>query len=422
MTQFKSPFIQEAHDRGFIFQTTDLESLDDQMSRGSETGYLGFDATADSLHVGSLMQIMLLHLMQKHGHKPIVLMGGGTTLIGDPSGKDESLQMITEDTIRANIDGISKPFKTALKFGDAPSDAIIVNNYDWLKGLNYIEFLRDYGPHFSVNRMLSFDSVKLRLEREQNLSFLEFNYMIIQAYDFLELNRRYGCTLQMGGGDQWGNIINGVELTRRVEQKHVIGLTTPLITTADGGKMGKTAQGAVWLNSDRLSPYDYWQFWRNTDDRDVGKFLRLFTTLPLPEIEQLEKLSGSEINLAKKTLADEATAFLHGEDAVIEARKTAEKVFEAHSHNLAQTDLPTVTVSAKDLGGNGLQIIELMTRLNLTQSKGEARRLIKGGGARINDKLIEDELSTLTSEAFAEDNLVKISAGKKKHGVVKLEE
>lgn len=421
MTSFKSPFIQEAQDRGFIFQCTDLEALDEQMSKGPVTGYLGFDATADSLHVGSLMQIMLLHLMQKHGHKPIVLMGGGTTMIGDPSGKDESRQMITEEVIKANIDGISKPFKTALKFGDGPSDAVIVNNYDWLQGLKYIEFLRDYGPHFSINRMLSFDSVKLRLEREQNLSFLEFNYMIIQAYDFLELNSRYGCTLQMGGGDQWGNIINGVELTRRIQQKNVIGLTTPLITTADGGKMGKTAQGAVWLNADRLSPYDYWQFWRNTDDRDVGKFLRLFTTLPLSEIAQLEKLSGSEINLAKKTLADEATAFLHGEDAVIEARKTAEKVFEAHSQNLSQTDLPTVTVSTEDLGESGLQIIELMTQLKLTQSKGEARRLIKGGGARVNDIPIQDELATLTSEAFTEDKLVKISAGKKKHGVVKLE-
>jgi tyrosyl-tRNA synthetase len=379
------------------------------------TGYIGYDCTADSLHSGSLLQIMLQRWMQKTGHKPIVLMGGGTTKIGDPSGRDESRKLLSVEDIERNKAGIFQVFDKYLTFGDGPSDAVMVDNAEWLDRLQYIPFLRDYGAHFSVNRMLSFDSVKLRLEREQPLSFLEFNYMILQAYDFLELRRRYGCVLQMGGSDQWGNIVNGVELTRRVDQQTIYGLTSPLITTSSGAKMGKTAQGAVWLNADRLSSYDFWQFWRNTEDADVGRFLKLFTELPLDEIARLEALGGAEINEAKKILATEVTALCHGRAAADEAAETARQTFEAGQ---TAEGLPSVEVPRAELAA-GLPVVEALRRSGLAASNGEARRLIRGGGARVNDQPVGDENATLGEADLDGDGVIKLSAGRKRHALVK---
>ena len=413
----RSEFLREIVDRGFIHQCTDLEALDADMAAKPVVAYIGFDATADSLHVGSLVPIMMLRWLQKTGHKPIVLMGGGTTKVGDPSGKDESRQLLSEEQIAANIAGIKRVFSQFLTFGDGANDAIMVNNADWLDRLNYIEFLRDYGRHFSVNRMLSFDSVKLRLEREHPLTFIEFNYMILQAYDFLELNRRYKCTLQMGGSDQWGNIVNGVELGRRTDQVALYGLTTPLITTASGAKMGKTAAGAVWLNADRVSPYEYWQYWRNCDDADVGRFLRLFTELPQDEIRRLENLKDSGINDAKKVLANEATRMCHGDAAAEAAAETARKTFE--EGNLGD-DLPSVTVARARLAA-GVPAYELFREAGLTASNGEARRLIKGGGARVNDAAIDNDSRSLNLKDLTPEGVIKLSAGKKRHALVRVE-
>lgn len=414
----KSEFLQILKSRGFIHQATDMDTLDTLFSKETLTGYIGFDATANSLHVGSLVQIMMLRWLQKCGHRPIVLMGGGTSKIGDPSGKDEARNLITDDIIQANIDGISQVFKSFLNFGTGASDALMINNDSWLTELNYISFLRDYGRHFSVNRMLTFDSVKSRLEREQPLSFLEFNYMILQAYDFLELNRRYGCTLQMGGSDQWGNIVNGVELTRRVISKEVYGLTSPLITTSSGAKMGKTANGAVWLNQDRLPAYDYWQFWRNTEDADVGRYLRLFTEIELSEIEKLEQLQGAEINHAKKVLADAATTLAHGAVVLPEIHQTITRLFEqGNSGDLSS--LPTIEIQKAELE-TGLLILDLFVQLNLTSSKGEARRLIQGNGAKLNDISTNDPNQLITTNDLNNEGFIKLSAGKKRHGIVKV--
>jgi tyrosyl-tRNA synthetase len=414
----KSEFLQTLQERGFIHQATDLETLDGHMAKSLITAYIGFDATASSFHVGSLVQIMVLYWLQQTGNRPLVLMGGGTTKIGDPSGKDESRKLLSEDDIQKNIKSLASVFEGPLTFGDNTTDATLLNNADWIDQLNYPAFLRDYGTHFTINRMLTFESVRQRLEREHPMTFLEFNYMILQAYDFLELFKRYECCLQIGGSDQWGNIINGVELVRRVTHKTVFGVTTPLITTASGTKMGKTAQGAVWLNADFLSPYDYWQFWRNTEDADVGRFLRLFTLLPLHEIKRLEALKGAEINEAKKVLADNATAFLHGEDAVFEARGTAQKLFEQKEANLDEATLPIILLSPPELE-TGILVTDLLCRLGLTTSKGEARRLIEGGGARLNDEPITDELLKLTGSSFQDNRPLKLSAGKKRHGLVK---
>ena len=405
MTDYQSDLLRLLDARDYIHQLTDAEGLDALASKQVIPGYIGFDATADSLHVGSLVQIMMLRRLQQAGHKPIVLMGGGTSKIGDPSFKDEARKLISADTIADNISSIKRVFDQFLTFGDGPTDAIMVDNADWLDALEYIPFLREIGQHFSVNRMLSFDSVKLRLDREQSLSFLEFNYMILQAYDFLELSRREDCLLQLGGSDQWGNIVNGIELARRIDGTQVYGVTTPLITTADGGKMGKTVSGAVWLNADRLAPYDYWQFWRNTQDADVGKFLRLFTDIDLDEIARLEKLEGAEINEAKKTLADAATALAHGEEAARDAAETAQKTFE---QGTTGDDLPTLAVSGD------ISLLDAMVDLGLVTSKGEAKRLIKGGGARIDGEQIND----LGAAISIGDDPIRISAGKKKHGVL----
>ena len=406
MTTYKSDLLNSLTSRGFIHQMTDGAALDALAATSIVPGYIGFDATAPSLHVGSMVQIMMLRRLQQAGHKPIVLMGGGTTKIGDPSLKDEARQLISGDTIKANIASIRTVFERFLTFGDGPTDAVMLDNADWLDALEYIPFLREIGQHFSVNRMLSFDSVKLRLDREQSLSFLEFNYMILQAYDFLELNRRLGCRLQMGGSDQWGNIVNGIELGRRVDGTEVFGLTTPLITTADGGKMGKTVSGAVWLNEAALPSYDYWQFWRNTQDADVGRFLRLFTDLPLEEIAKLEALQGSEINAAKVALANAATALCRGEDAALAAAETARKTFE---EGAAGDDLPSLTVS-----GGSIPLADALAQLGLVASKGEAKRLIKGGGARVDGEQIKDEAAVVSLSG----NQVRISAGKKLHGVL----
>ncbi len=420
MTALKSAFLSAITDRGFVHQCTDTDALDALLADGEKNAkpvvcYIGFDCTADSLHVGSLLPIMLLRWFQKSGHKPVVLMGGGTTKVGDPSGKDESRQLLTDEIIAANKAGIQGVFAKFLDFGDGPGDAVMVDNADWLDTLDYIPFLRDYGRHFSVNRMLSFESVKLRLEREQPLSFLEFNYMILQAYDFLELNRRANVALQMGGSDQWGNIVNGVELARRVEGAQVFGLTSPLITTANGAKMGKTADGAVWLNADRVSPYDYWQFWRNTADADVGRFMRLFTEIPTDEIARLEALEGAEINEAKKTLADAATALAHGAEAAASANRTAVETFE---QGQASSGLPTIEVPAAELS-EGLPAFALFARAGLANSNGEARRLIRGGGGRLNDEKIDDENAVITAADTRPDGAIKLSAGRKKHVLVK---
>ena len=401
--------------RGFVHQVTDIEGLDAAAVEGCVNAYIGFDCTAPSLHVGSLTMIMLLRILQQTGHRPIVLMGGGTTKVGDPSGKDESRQLLDDEQISKNLAGIKTVFERFLKFGDGPQDAIIVNNSDWLDDLAYIPFLRDVGQHFSINRMLGFDSVKLRLEREQPLTFLEFNYMILQAYDFLELGRRFGCTLQMGGSDQWGNIVNGVELGRRIDNRAFYGLTTPLLTTADGAKMGKTAAGAMWLNADLLPPYDYWQFWRNSTDADVGHFLRLFTEVPDAEIERIESLEGAELNDAKKLLATEATRLCHGDAAAVNAEATAHRTFE---QGAIATDLPTIDIDRRDLE-NGIAAFELFRRIGLCGSGGEARRLIRGGGGRINDNVLVDEHEMVTPEALTAEGVIKLSAGRKRHVLVR---
>ena len=409
------PFLTEATARGFIHQCTDLEALSAALEAGCVSAYIGFDATADSLHVGSLVSIMLLRLLQRHGHRPVVLMGGGTTRIGDPSGRDETRQLLTDDIIAANIAGIRRAFVPYLQFGDGVSDAVMVNNADWLDGLGYIALLREVGPHFSVNRMLTMDSVRLRLEREQPLTFLEFNYMILQSYDFRELHRRLGVRLQMGGSDQWGNIVSGVDLVRRTDAAGVFGLTTPLITASSGAKMGKSAKGAVWLNAERLSPYDYWQFWRNTEDADVGRFLRLFTELPLGEISRLEALQGAGLNEAKKVLAGEATRLLHGDAEANAAAETARTTFEQGG---TAESLPTHNVSAAELAA-GLPIFRLLAESGLAASNGEARRLIRGGGARLNDAAITDESRTLTA-ADLHDGAAKLSAGRKHHRLIRI--
>jgi len=409
-----SDFLQEATERGFIFQCTDADGLAQAMRTAPITAYIGFDCTADSLHVGSLVQIMILRLLQKHGHKPLVLLGGGTTRIGDPSGKDESRQLLTDATINANMAGIRRCFDPFLRFGTEGSDALLANNADWLDALGYIPLLREVGVHFTINRMLTFDSVKLRLEREQPLTFLEFNYMILQSYDFRELSRRHNVSLQIGGSDQWGNIIAGIELTRRTDQRTVYGLTTPLITTASGAKMGKTAQGAIWLTPDRLSAYDYWQFWRNTEDADVGRFLRLFTDLPMPEIKRLEALAGAEINEAKKILATEATALAHGRAAAEQAGETARRAFEEGE---AAATLPSVTVPAAELTA-GIPAFRLFVTAGLSTSNAEARRLIRGGGARVNDAPVSDE-GMVIDAALLRDGAIKLSSGRKHHRLVR---
>ncbi len=407
MTHYQSELLRLLNDRGYIHQLTDAEALDSLASKSVIPGYIGFDVTADSLHVGNLVQIMLLRRLQQAGHKPIVLMGGGTTKVGDPSGKDEMRKLLDDDGIASNFAKIRDSFENFLTFGDGPTDAVMVNNNDWLGELEYIPFLRDIGRHFTINRMLTFDSVKLRLEREQPLTFLEFNYMILQAYDFLELSRQYGCQLQLGGSDQWGNIVNGIELGRRVDGAELFGVTTPLITKADGSKMGKSVDGAIWLNAERLSPYDYWQFWRNTDDRDVGKFMRLFTDIDLEEIARLETLQGSEINQAKKILADAATAMAHGDSAAADAAKTAQQTFE---QGAAGDDLPVFEVT-----GGEISLLDALVGIGFCASKGEAKRLVAGGGARIDDEQVKDGGHMIT--VAGKD--VKISAGKKKHGLLK---
>jgi tyrosyl-tRNA synthetase len=410
----QSDFLQEAGDRGLVFQCTDLEGLDAAMRGGPIAAYIGFDCTADSLHVGNLVGIMSLRLLQKHHHKPVVLLGGGTTRIGDPSGKDESRQLLSDEQIAANMSGIRLCFEPFLRFGDGPSDALLANNAEWLDALGYIPLLRDIGTHFTINRMLTFDSIRLRLEREQPLTFLEFNYMILQSYDFRELARRHNVILQLGGSDQWGNIVAGMELTRRTDGRAVYGLTTPLITTAAGAKMGKTAHGAVWLRADRLSPYDYWQFWRNTEDADVGRFLRLFTDLPLGEIGRLERLRGSEINEAKKVLATEATRLAHGVATAAQAAETARRTFEAG--DTAET-LPSVDVRRDELAG-GIPAFRLLTLAGLAASNSEARRVIRGGGARLNDALIADE-GQMIATADLRQGVMKLSVGRKQHRLVR---
>ena len=417
MSEYTSSFLRVMSERNFIHQITDWTSLDTLLSEKNMVAYIGFDCTADSLHVGSLVQIMMLRYFQKCGHRPIVLMGGGTTKVGDPSGKDDARQLLSDNEIEKNKQGIKAVFEKYLNFGVGPSDAIMCDNDEWLSGLEYVQFLRDYGRHFSVNRMLSFDSVKLRLDREQPLSFLEFNYMILQAYDFLELSRRFDCCLQMGGSDQWGNIVNGVELARRVDQKSVFGLTTPLVTTASGAKMGKSAQGAIWLNSDRLSPYDFWQYWRNTEDEDVDRFLKLFTELPLDEIARLSALKGNELNEAKKILAHEVTQLCHGRDAANSVAESARKTFEEGS--IGQ-DLPFIIINKNDLE-DGVWVIEAMRKLALIQSNGEGRRLIANGGVRVNDTVINDPEKQLNVSDISTSGMIKLSAGKKRHALVKLQ-
>ncbi len=413
--EYTSDFLKTLDERGFIAQCTDAEALDAAANDGVVTGYIGYDCTAPSLHVGNLISILMLRRLQQAGHRPIVVIGGGTTKVGDPSGKDESRQLLTQDKIDENKKNIRTIFERFLTFGDGATDALMIDNDAWLSQLDYIDFLRDYGRHFSVNRMMSFDSVKLRLEREQPLSFLEFNYMILQAYDFLELNRRYDCTLQMGGSDQWGNIVNGIELTRRTEQKSVYGLTTNLLTTASGAKMGKTAQGAVWLNSDMLSVYDYWQFWRNTDDADIGRFLKLFTELPLDDIVRLEALDGAELNDAKKILATEATAMCHGRDAAQKAEATAQETFEGSG---SSSGLPTIDIAAQQLT-DGLGLLQAFVLAGLADSNSEARRLVQGGGVKVNDTAQTDIGAVLTDESIV-DGVIKLSAGKKRHVLLRI--
>jgi tyrosyl-tRNA synthetase len=410
----KSEFLQEMITRGFLQDCTDLQGLDEKLLEGCMTAYIGFDATADSLHIGSLIQIMMLRWLQRTGHKPLPLMGGGTTKIGDPSGKDESRQLITTEIINDNINGIQKVFEKYLSFGESSTDAKIINNAEWLDKLNYIEFLRDIGKHFTINRMISMESVKLRLDREQPLTFLEFNYMLLQAYDFMELNNRYDVSLQMGGSDQWGNIVNGIDLTRRLNKKSVFGLTTPLLTKADGSKMGKSANGAIWLNSDKLSPYEFWQYWRNTLDADVGKFLKLFSELPVSECDRLGSLEGQEINEAKIILANEVTKLCHGEEAAISSNKTAHKVF---TEDGSDDNLPTLEISKLEVL-DGISFTQALVRTGLVSSGKEAKRIIAGGGAKLNDQVINDAGYML--DATELHKTPKISASKKKHALIKV--
>ncbi|MDX0684724.1 tyrosine--tRNA ligase [Sinorhizobium medicae] len=415
MSEFKSDFLHTLSERGFIHQTSDNGGLDQLFLTETVTAYIGFDPTAASLHAGGLIQIMMLHWLQATGHRPISLMGGGTGMVGDPSFKDEARQLMTPETIAANIASIKTVFSNYLKYGDGPMDALMINNADWLLGINYLEFLRDVGRHFSVNRMLSFDSVKMRLEREQSLSFLEFNYMILQAYDFVELYQRTGCRLQMGGSDQWGNIVNGIDLGHRMGTPQLYALTSPLLTTASGAKMGKSLSGAVWLNPDMLGPYEFWQYWRNTEDADVTRFLKLYTTLPMAEIDRLSKLGGSEINEVKKVLATEVTAMLHGRTAAEQAAETARKTFEEGA--LAE-NLPSIEVPAREFE-SGLGLLALMVRAGLAASNGEARRHVQGGAVRINDDQVTDERRVVGSRDVSGDGVIKLSLGKKKHLLVR---
>jgi tyrosyl-tRNA synthetase len=415
MSTVKSDFQRELKARGFVHQTTDEAGLDKLLRSERVTGYIGFDCTAPSLHVGNLLGIMMLRKLQQAGHRSIVLIGGGTTKVGDPSGKDESRKLLSDAEIAANIAGIESIFTKFLSFGGGDSGAVMVNNADWLGSLNYIDFLRDYGRHFSVNRMLTYDSVKLRLEREQPLSFIEFNYMVLQAYDFLELYRRLGCRLQMGGSDQWGNIVSGIELGRRAEGVELFGLTSPLLTTASGAKMGKTASGAVWLNADMLSSYDYWQYWRNTEDADVERFLKLFTELSLDEIAKLARLKGAELNEAKKILATEATALVHGRDAADRAAETARATFEEGE---ITASLPTLEVPRADLE-KGLGVLNASVLAGFVQSTGEARRQIKGGGIKVNDEPVTNERQLLTPSDLTPDGVIKLSLGKKRHALIR---
>ncbi len=411
----KSEFIRVMIERGFLADCTDYQALDDALIAGVVPAYIGFDATAKSLHVGSLIQIMMLRWLQKSGHKPIVLMGGGTTKVGDPSFRADERPLLTPDQIDDNIAGIKQVFTSYVTFGDGEKDAVMVNNAEWLDDLNYLEFLRDIGRHFSVNRMLAFESVKSRLDREQSLSFLEFNYMILQAYDFLELNRRYGCLLQMGGSDQWGNIINGIDLTRRVLDNQIFGLTSPLLTTSDGKKMGKSLDGAVWLNADMRSPYEFWQFWRNTTDADVGRFLKLYTELPVEECDRLGALEGAEINDAKIRLANEVTTLAHGAEAAATAEATAREVFEKGGMG---DDLPTLKLSAADVG-DGISIVQLIVKSGLAKSGKDAKRLINENGAKMNDEALDN--AGLLLQASDLTDAIKLSAGKKRHALVILE-
>ena len=415
MTTFRSDFLRVLSERGFIHQISEPEALDALASKSPVTAYIGFDCTAASLHVGSLLPIMMLYWMQQTGHRPIALMGGGTTRVGDPSGKDESRRILTDEMINENLRGIRAIFSKFLKFDSDGGTAIMANNADWLNELNYIDFLRDVGRHFSVNRMLSFDSVKMRLERQQELSFLEFNYMILQAYDFVELHKRTGCVLQMGGSDQWGNIVNGIDLGRRMMNAQMFALTSPLITTSSGAKMGKTAAGAVWLNADLMSPYDYWQYWRNTEDGDVERFLKLFTVLPLGEIAKLAALRGQDINEAKKVLATEATALVHGKDAARQSEDTARKTFEEGT--LAEL-LPTIEFP-RDTLENGYGVLSAAARAGLVFSTGEARRQVKAGGLRVNDETVTDEKMQLTERNLTPEGVIKLSLGKKRHVLMK---
>ncbi|TPQ41204.1 tyrosine--tRNA ligase [Bradyrhizobium guangdongense] len=415
MTAFKSDFLNILRERGFIHQCSDFEGLDALAAQGQATAYVGYDCTAPSLHIGNYLTMMMLHWLQQSGNKPITLMGGGTTMVGDPSGKDETRAIRTVAEIEANKASIRGVFSKVLRYGDGHSDAVMLDNAEWLTRLNWIEMLRDVGKHFSVNRMLTMDSVRLRLEREQEMSFIEFNYMICQAYDYVELSRRVGCRLQMGGSDQWGNIIMGVDLGRRMGTPQLFALTTPLLTTASGAKMGKTAQGAVWLNADQFSPYDFWQYWRNTEDADVGKFLKLFTTMPLSEIAKLEALAGSEINEAKKVLATEATALLHGRNAANEAAETARRTFEEGA--LAES-LPTVEIPRGELDA-GIGVLNAFVKAGLVASNGEARRQIKGGGLRVNDTPVTDEKMNMTPALLTPEGVIKLSLGKKRHVLLK---
>ena len=414
MSGYKSDFLNVLASRGFIHQVSEPDALDQLAKSQAITAYIGYDCTAPSLHIGHLLPTMMLHWMQQTGHRPIALMGGGTTRVGDPSGKDETRKVLSEGAIDGNLRSIRTTFSKFLKFEGDGGNAVMANNADWLNGLNYIDFLRDVGRHFSVNRMLAFDSVKLRIDRQQELSFLEFNYMILQAYDFVELHKRYGCVLQMGGSDQWGNIVSGIDLGRRMANAQLFALTAPLITTASGAKMGKTAAGAVWLNADLMSPYDYWQFWRNTEDGDVGRFLRLFTLLPLDEIARLAALQGAEINEAKKVLATEATALMHGREAADGAAATARKTFEEGA--LAQT-LPTVEIPSAELATLG--VLAAFVRAGLATSNGDARRQIKGGGLKVNDSTVTDEKMLLTLSHLTPEGVVKLSLGRKKHVLLK---
>ena len=420
MNTYKSEFLNVLATRGFIHQVSEPEALDTLARSSTITGYIGFDCTAPSLHVGSLLPIMLLYWLQQTGHRPVALMGGGTTRVGDPSGKDESRRLLSDEDITQNLTGIRAIFSRFLQFADhspksAANDAIMANNADWLSALNYIDFLRDIGRHFSINRMLSFDSVKLRLERQQELSFLEFNYMILQAYDFVELYRRYGCVLQMGGSDQWGNIVNGIDLGRRLHNAQFFALTAPLITTSSGAKMGKTASGAVWLNADQVSPYEYWQYWRNTDDGDVARFLKLFTVLPLDEIERLSALKGSDINEAKKILATQATALVHGRDAADEAAATARTTFEEGG---VGTTLPTIEVPRAELK-KGVPVLNAFVRAGLAASNGEVRRAIANNAVVVNDKRVTSEKAIIGETDVTADGVVKLSLGRKRHVLLK---